>query len=376
MTLSAEGTSCGGLEIHGLTTLRDVRENFPVPEHFAFGVPSEAEGRQLATDYLPLLLLNTLDTCEGTLVQRPSSRARADALESENEALVAAVAHERAQREAADQARDALVAQLERSSQQRRRNRSELVRLSAEPGRLRAQLSKLRTAVEELRTEAAGQLAEPLLKQIAGFSQQQRQQAEGQQQEGLAATRAELIALRTAHEEMTRVKDAQIVELEARQVQQQQAMAQLRSQIQRLQTLQQPPPAPSMPSRVFANYVRMSQLKRECDNLQKTGDDLQADASSVAKHVAFNASLSRLTAATNSMLASVYPSPPAATAPAAEGRSPNAPLPPASSWLDGSRSHGTLASMSSKLSRHKLPRASESTRPMDAAVRAARVLRK
>ena len=58
-TLCVDGDSPGsGLDISATSTLRDVRENFPVPSQFFFAVPPAGEGALLASAFVPLVLLN------------------------------------------------------------------------------------------------------------------------------------------------------------------------------------------------------------------------------------------------------------------------------------------------------------------------------
>lgn len=65
--LALEGQEEHGIRISQSTTLAYVREHFPVPPAYVFGVPTRLEKAYLATDFLPLMLLKSEDTLSGKL---------------------------------------------------------------------------------------------------------------------------------------------------------------------------------------------------------------------------------------------------------------------------------------------------------------------
>ena len=71
MNLSVEGDEERGIEITPLTTLSEIRTEFPIPEEYCFGVPSAAEGGLPAMSFMPLVLLKLSDCKTSTLQATP-----------------------------------------------------------------------------------------------------------------------------------------------------------------------------------------------------------------------------------------------------------------------------------------------------------------
>ena len=71
MNLSLDGRGDEGIDIDRSTSLATVREQFPVPPEYLFGVPTKMEDTLRASEFLPLTLLKTTDTYVGTIRSRP-----------------------------------------------------------------------------------------------------------------------------------------------------------------------------------------------------------------------------------------------------------------------------------------------------------------
>ena len=71
MNLSLDGRGDEGIDIDRSTSLATVREQFPVPPEYLFGVPTKMEDTLRASEFLSLTLLKTTDTYVGTIRSRP-----------------------------------------------------------------------------------------------------------------------------------------------------------------------------------------------------------------------------------------------------------------------------------------------------------------
>jgi hypothetical protein len=298
--LSVQGSSSeDGLAITPHTTLLEVRESFPVPNEFAFAVPAVSEANLFLSDFMPLLLLKLEEKSGPTLLQRPlPNRSRAE-LDEEIMALKTELARERSLRQnavaectAAKEAHQQVSEQLAASTRSgkqdyRRKHTNMLSSLASEPEILRAQLLALKEAVAGLRNEVGGMLGKSLQQCLAKATR-------GKDDE-LRALRASLDRARS----LANARDSYSSTLEMKSTNQQQLIERLRMQ---LDQAKEPPKAIAAPSGAFASYMRVSQLKRECDALQKAGKDLIECPHEAARRETFSTSLSRVAVTSSGLL--------------------------------------------------------------------------
>jgi hypothetical protein len=306
-TLSVEGSDAGGLEISRLTSLREIRRSFPVPDHFAFGVPQYLEGECLASEYQPLVLLNTDEVLVAKLARRPSQVAELQTKVKEAQAQLADERKRSARLIA--QARTAHEAELGRM---RGRYRGLIERLAAEPARLRNELASLRASVVALQDEAAALIRSGLqqaARQVDASTTQRppppavvSAEASAAQAE-VQSLRSELRALHTAHEAELRIAESRQGALEDRHRQQQQELVQrVKQQQQSIHALQQQlhqhqqqAPASAKPSTsAFSDYMRTSTFIRECDALHHAAKRFYSRPQSPSSRDAFLAALAKL----------------------------------------------------------------------------------
>ena len=316
-TLSVEGDDggSGGLEINRLTSLKDIRKSFPVPEHFAFGVPLQLEGELLASEYQPLVLLNTDEVKVAKLMRRPSEKVELERRLQQAHAEVAAM---KRKLEAAVQACElAACARDEAEGKAQGKAAASVASLkqaAATPAVLRAELSSLRRAVEGMRAEASEAIAQGMQQicaasSAASASQQRASQSARSAASEAAELRNAMRAMHQSHEAELRVNSmdqaARVAQLEQRHAQQ---LQQLQQQVRKLQMeLEQADPAGTSMSTSpssFAEHMRASQLKRECSSLQSAAREFYTRPTSARSREGFMAALGRIHAMSNAVLES------------------------------------------------------------------------
>ena len=331
-TLSVAGDAEGGVDIHSRSTLAAVREGFPVPQQFFFGVPLAREGGVLAKDFMPLTLLNGAEVPNAKLEPRPSdaTRLKRELREKEEECAI-----ERERRQAAEDARDtammkerALTKELEaaRITIQRLGTRhggsgsdDATRRLFAAPAELRQEMVTLRAMAVQAKAEAAATtsgLASALLEQLEVRLQAARAQHEQQQRATLAArdkSAVELERLRLQHDALSdglaavssacKEKDAQI--------------AALREEVQDVYARLAAPRAAPPPPSAFADYMKLSHLKRDCEQVLHAGHELHRCPTSDAALGALASTIRRLGASSTSIMDGAIEAPPGQPPPAA-----------------------------------------------------------
>ena len=317
-TLSVEGSSDSeGLEISRLTSLKEIRRSFPVPEHFAFGVPLHLEGELLASEYQPLVLLNTDEVRVAKLEIRPSNvellqrklnEAKAELVETQRQsANMLAAAHSEHDKE---------LARVQRS------NAALVQKLGLESATLRNELAKLRANVEALKAEATHLLKSGLQQVESARSRQHKDSASASSAQAsevqalrdevrelrdaasahrahtseVQALRNELRAMHQAHEGELRSAESRFLAMEERYRVQESLMRQeLRQHQQQVRSS-----APAASSRtVFSDYMRANQLRRDCDFLQEAAKDFYARPEFPSTREAFMSALMRLMTTAN-----------------------------------------------------------------------------
>ena len=340
-----------GLEITARTTLKEVRDNFPVPAEFCFGVPLAHEALLLAKNFMPLTLLNGAEVPSSRLVPRPSQVA---ALKRQVHDVTNQLTDERWKRESAEAARDLLVREVDKMGQELQRARDTIEqlgrrrgepaalaqatrRLSAAPAELRRELAALRGAVERTRTDAAAAVAgmgPALLAQLGAAleaadgahlrRQQQAVRAAGEaHQSALLHARVELDELRARHARADEAAEARAA-LEGKLRAAEDALreshehhAMLQARLENLEAERDAqrdaerarPPAERKSG--FGEYMRVSQLRRDAEHALQAGRELHGQPSSAAARDAFAAALSKLAAASASLVDGPPPPPPA-----------------------------------------------------------------
>lgn len=338
-TLSIAGDAeedAGGLDITGRSSLRDVREKFPVPAEFFFGVPVAREAVLLARDFMPITLLNGSEVPKAVLKPHPSDAAR---LKRELHALGDEVAEERENKEAAEAARDtatrermalaaeldaakATIAQLRACDTGREREHADSRRrLSAAPSELRDELTTLRALAMQARAETAAaltSLGRDLNAQITSRmraeqdasttidAEQMRHSSELEQLRLRAAAANDGLA---AAAESAKDKDATIQALTGRVGSLEGELQQMHSRLAAMSALANapppaPPPAPPnlRQSSAFADYMRTSTLKRDMEAVLSAGNDLHRTPSSSDACEALGAAIGRLSASSASLI--------------------------------------------------------------------------
>ena len=185
MNLSLDGRGEEGIDIDRNTSLGKVRDLFPVPDEYVFGVPKKLEDTLLATDFLPLVLLKTAETHAGTIRSRPINehpllvaankelrelKQQLAELEAkrQREARQAAGAVAQAQRERAELAQELYASQTAVDAL-KDELRSRTAKLAAWPAQLKQALGSLAAEVRTLQREHAEQVNE-MAKQLSAFA--------------------------------------------------------------------------------------------------------------------------------------------------------------------------------------------------------------
>jgi hypothetical protein len=183
------------------------------------------------------------------------------------------------------------------------------------PRALRAELDNLRAEAERMRTEAARAVDGSLHEQLVGAlcaASERRDQRDAQpieqqlQRDALLGARRQLEEMQSSHTLMLRASSDRVVALESRLAATQLELEHSEEQLALCRQQQQQEPQHPSPS-AFAEYMRLSNFRRECEQMLQAGRELFMRPQSESSRELFLSAVGRLSATTGSLLENAAP---------------------------------------------------------------------